>query len=84
MDGSWIEIRYPVEGKFSFHLQKGSKIYRIDTAPHHREIKTFPRHIHLGSEGNVVEDYVLDEKAQPEENLRKFMRWVREIMRENH
>jgi hypothetical protein len=84
VDGPWIEIRYPVEGKFSFHLQKGSKIYRIDTAPHHREIKTFPRHIHLGSEDNVVEDYVLDEKAQPEENLRKFMRWVREIMRENH
>jgi len=57
VDGSWIEVRYPVEDKFSFHWQRGEKIYRIDMAPHHREISTFPRHIHFGSEDNITEDY---------------------------
>jgi hypothetical protein len=42
IEGSWIDIRYPVEGKFSFHWQRDDTIYRIDTAPHHKGIKTFP------------------------------------------
>ena len=77
IDGSWIEIRYPVEDKFSFHWQRGDKIYRLDTAPHHKHIKTFPRHIHLGSEDNVVEDFITRVGDKPEENFRNFMKWVR-------
>ena len=80
IDGSWIEVRYPVKDKFSFHWQRDGRIYRIDTAPHHREISTFPRHIHFGSEDNVIEDYVLKEKASPEENFRRFMNWVRDLL----
>ena len=78
VDGSWIEVRYPVEHKFSFHWQRGERVYRIDTAPHHREVRTYPRHIHLGSEDNVVEDFVTERATSPEENFRKFMAWVRE------
>lgn len=80
VDDSWIDVRYPVEDKFSFHWQRGRKIYRIDTAPHHRNIKTYPRHIHLGSENNIVEDNVTEE-GSPEENFRRFMLWVRNILK---
>lgn len=38
VDNSWIDVRYPVENKFSFHWQRGETIYRIDTAPHHKEL----------------------------------------------
>ncbi len=65
IDDSWIDVRYPIEDKFSFHWQRGEKIYRIDTAPHHRNIKTYPRHIHLGSEDNIVEDNVTEESKSP-------------------
>lgn len=81
IDGSWIEVRYPVEDKFSFHWQRSNKIYRIDTAPHHKDIRTFPRHIHFGSEDNVIEDYVLEENVSPEENFKRFMEWMSELLR---
>jgi len=82
-DSSWIDVRYPMEDKFSFHWQRGNKIYRIDTAPHHKSIRTFPRHIHFGSEDNVIEDYVLEENVSPEENFKRFMDWVRGLLRRN-
>ena len=42
--------------KYSYHYQdKAEKvIFRYDMAPHHKEIKTFPHHKHMGSE-EVVE-----------------------------
>jgi len=83
IDGSWIEVRYPVEDKFSFHWQRSNKIYRIDTAPHHKDIRTFPRHIHFGSEDNVIEDYVLEENVSPEENFKRFMEWMSELLKRN-
>ncbi|WP_052400192.1 toxin-antitoxin system TumE family protein [Geoglobus acetivorans] len=79
-DKSWVDIRYPVEDKFSFHWQRSEKIYRIDTAPHHRNIKTYPRHIHLGSENNIVEDNVTEGGKSPEDNFRRFMLWVRNTL----
>ncbi len=30
-------------------------LIRWDSAPHHRELKTFPYHVHIGSEENVEE-----------------------------
>ena len=38
--------------KYSYHYQNkdGNFIFRYDTAPHHREIATFPYHKHLKSE----------------------------------
>ena len=42
--------------KYSYHYQdKAEKVvFRYDMAPHHKEIKTFPHHKHMGSE-EVVE-----------------------------
>jgi len=83
LDESWIEVRYPVADKFSFHWQRRDKIYRIDTAPHHKGISTFPRHIHFGSEDIVLEDDVLEANVSPEENFRKFMVWVEAVLRDD-
>jgi hypothetical protein len=81
IDGSRVDVRYPIEDKFSFHWQRGDMIYRIDTAPHHKGIRTFPRHIHFGSEDNIIEDSVLGENGSPEEKFKRFMEWVSELLR---
>jgi hypothetical protein len=42
-----------VKTDYAYHYQRadGSLIFRYDNAPHHREISTFPDHVH--SEGRV-------------------------------
>jgi hypothetical protein len=44
-----IEVELRVQ-KYSFHWQskKGKLKKRWDNSPHHREIKTFPHHLHTG------------------------------------
>ncbi len=44
--------------KYSYHYHdKAEKVvFRYDMAPHHKEIKTFPHHKHLGSE-KVIESF---------------------------
>ena len=44
--------------KYSYHYQdKAEKlVFRYDMAPHHKEIKTFPHHKHMGSE-KVIESF---------------------------
>lgn len=39
--------------KYSFHWQRGdgTPICRWDNAPHHREVGTFPHHLHEGENG---------------------------------
>jgi len=78
IDGSWMEIRYPVLTKYSFHWQRGSEIIRINTAPHHqhRVRTTFPRHIHYQTETNVVDDHLTQLTNTPSENLRNVLKWV--------
>ncbi len=44
-------------------------------------MNSFPRHIHFGSEDNVIEDHVLEENVSPEGNFRRFMEWVRGLLR---
>ncbi|MBI1925356.1 hypothetical protein HYR99_14030 [Candidatus Poribacteria bacterium] len=63
-DGGLLEIsEYIVvrEGRitrvaYSYHWQdrNGNLKMRWDNVAHHREISTFPHHIHLGSEENVI------------------------------
>jgi hypothetical protein len=43
--------------KYRFHWQtkEGNLIKRWDNARHHPEVKTFPHHLHEGSEENVTD-----------------------------
>ncbi len=56
--------------KYSFHWQLEDKIIRIDTAPHHRLVSTYPRHMHIGMEENVVEDSVTEIGNTVAENVK--------------
>ncbi len=63
-DGSTIEIteRLLEEGKkldttkyrYHWQTQSGKLIKRWDNAPHHPEIDTFPNHLHIGTDDNVL------------------------------
>jgi len=48
-------MRNIVTEKYSYHWQSsvGEIRKRWDNAPHHREIDTYPHHVHDGSEDNV-------------------------------
>lgn len=43
--------------KYRHHWQKasGEIVKRWDNAPHHPQVKTFPHHLHEGSEDKVIE-----------------------------
>jgi len=57
IDESYLDIRLAADG-YAFHWERRALdglLYRWDDAPHHREISTFPHHLHSGSESHVVE-----------------------------
>ncbi len=48
--------------KYSYHLQKNDEfIIRWDNAPHHREISTFPYHVHDKDGVHEVKEMTMDE-----------------------
>lgn len=80
-EGSFIDIWFSLKLKdrYSFHWERkmiDNAIYRHDNAPHNnwRNIKTFPKHFHDGSEENVTESAISN---NPEEGLREFLEFVR-------
>lgn len=77
-DGSFIDIYYSVKNHYSYHWDRrlvNKTIYRHDNAPHRRwkDISTFPKHFHNGSEDNVIASEISDE---PELALREFLKFV--------
>jgi len=79
IDNTFIDVWYSLEGEYSFHWEKmglRDSIYRHDNAPHKKwkQIKTFPKHCHEGSEQNVSESNLSD---IPEQALREFLTDVR-------
>ena len=77
IDSSFMDIRYPVDSKYSFHWQRDNEMIRIDTAPHHRQLSTYPRHMHIGKEDDVVEDTVTEIDNTIEENVACVLGFVR-------
>ena len=77
IDDSYMDIRYPVDSKYSFHWQRKDEMIRIDTAPHHRQLLTYPRHIHMGKENNIVEDTITNIDNNIEENVKCVLGFVR-------
>ena len=77
IDGFFLDIRYPVDSKYSFHWQRDDEMIRIDTAPHHRQLSTYPRHMHIGKEDHVIEDTVTEIDNTIEENVKCVLGFVR-------
>ena len=84
-DGSFMDIFYSIKGKYSYHWDRRliiDKIYRHDNAPHVRwkDIPTFPKHFHNGSEDIVIPSHISDD---PELALRQFLNFaVKYIVKE--
>ena len=80
IDNSFVEI-WVSDKKYSYHWQRmDGKIYRHDNAPHkkHKNIKTFPKHFHDGSEDNVKESNISD---NPDASLREILWFIREKLK---
>lgn len=82
IDGSYMDIRYPVDSKYSFHWQREDEMMRIDTAPHHRKLLSFPRHMHIRKEEDVVEDSITDICNTIEDNVMCVLKFVRNKLEE--
>ena len=78
-DESFVDVWLSTTGKYSYHWEQRhvrGLIHRHDNAPHYRwkEIKTFPKHFHNGSEDNVEESTISDD---PVEAVREFLSFIR-------
>lgn len=74
-DDSFIDIYHSTSGKYSYHWDRrlmSNRIYRHDNAPHKRwrDISTFPKHFHNGSEDVTIASYISD---NPESALKEFL-----------
>lgn len=80
VDGSFLDVRYPTPMKYSFHWQAKDRSVRINTAEHHPDLASFPRHIHLGEE-DFVPDNLTQLENSPEQNLRNVLSWMKQELR---
>ena len=75
-DQSYLDMRVAADG-YAFHWERRAidgLLYRWDNAPHHREISTFPHHLHSGSESHVVESQLPTDS--PESALRHIFGFI--------
>lgn len=83
-EGSFIEIWFSPRnnGRYSYHWERqqiDGTIHRHDNTPHIRwkNIPTFPKHFHEGSEDDVTKSHLED---QPEDAIRAFLNFVKRKM----
>ena len=78
-DQSFADIWFSrkIKGRFSYHWEKGSEVFRHDNMPHPQwnRVSTFPKHFHNGDQENVVESCLSDD---PPKALREFLGFVKE------
>lgn len=78
LNGSFMEIRISEE-KYSFHYDRrmvDGRIFRLDNAPHHKEVSTYPHHFH-----NATEEVVEENKFghDHEERFVRFMNFIKAL-----
>ena len=82
LDDTFVDIWLSLSGKYSYHWEQRHVrecIHRHDNAPHKKwkEVKTFPKHFHDGSEDRVIESKIPDE---PIVATRYFLSFVRDLL----
>lgn len=76
-DGSYLDIWFSESGRYSFHWERqhiDGKVFRFDNAPHHPIVRTFPDHLHDGSEGKVIESWI---SPQPDYAVFQVMDFIK-------
>jgi len=81
-DVSFVDVWLSASGKYSYHWEHRHVrgfIHRHDNAPHirWRNVETFPKHFHDGSEDNVVESSIPDDAVSA---VRYFLGFVRSFL----
>jgi len=71
-NGVAVEIRYLDPAEYSIHWLCGEAAGRIDTAPLHPDLETFPNHFH-DMEGNILKDRLTVHGAEPWSNVRTVL-----------
>ncbi|MDH3974672.1 MAG: DUF6516 family protein [Deltaproteobacteria bacterium] len=72
--GPDLQIIYPSAEEYVFSWEQDSITLRIDTAPLHKKLSTFPNHFHSGDE--VKDDNITSIQNSPGENLEKVLRFI--------
>jgi hypothetical protein len=83
-DRSYMDIRFAVDG-YAFHWERRAidgLLYRWDDAPHHREVSTFPHHLHSGSESHIVDSELPVDSH--ESALRYILGFIEKQIDESH
>ena len=78
-NGAVLDVRYPTDTSYSFYLNYSSKTFRIDTAPHHEEIGTFPNHCHYEIDDNIIVDEWTSPDNSIEDNVMGLITWLEVI-----
>lgn len=68
-----LTVRYAAADAYSLRWRWADGEAGIDTAPVHRTLATFPRHLHT-PDGRVVDDPLTRLDATPEDNLVRVLR----------
>jgi len=71
-NGVTLTVRYAANDAYSLRWNFGDAELGIDTAPLHRELATFPNHLHDAS-GNLHADPLTHPEDSPAENLARVI-----------
>lgn len=71
-NGTRVEIRYAAADAYSLRWGRGDALQCIDTAPCHRELATYPNHLHR-ADASVVADPLTRCGAPPWDNVRAVL-----------
>ena len=82
IDNTFVDIWYSSDGSYSYHWEQRdirNAIYRHDNAPHikWKNISTFPKHCHDGTQLNVTDSFLPDD---PDHAVEEFLVLVRARM----
>ena len=86
IDGSYMEIRIS-EGKYSFHCDRrmvDRKVFRLDNAPHHQEVNTYPHHFHNGTEDAAEENKFGHNHEERFVNFMNFIKTLKPTQNSGH
>lgn len=71
-NGIEMELRFVDANEYAIHWQWQDQEFRIDTAPLHKNLATFPNHLHL-PDGSVEPDHITQPGKEPWENIKPLI-----------
>lgn len=73
--GVTVQARFAGDEEYSIEWRRGERRFRIDTAPLHRGLTSYPNHFH-DADGGLHADHLTRPGAAPWDNLRVVLEMV--------